>query len=282
MMVSTLMALLLCAAAQEPAGISAPAEEERLAEFRRLRQERDPEKRLELRLGLGREESAEVRAEIARALGEEPFRETASLEALSRALQDDLSADVREAAASSLLAYPEVRALSLIEDYLRQEQGDALRRSVCLALSTAGAHLDNPLATTILLERLSDDQSPPVRLAVVAALLARRDRRALAGLKRASEKDPDPAVRRKALAAHKDLSRPPRASPPNPKKALPPDYGAVKGRDPCGNGNGWCECLSGPLSPPARCMSREDCRHRYETTLRHQSYTCTWDKQSLE
>lgn len=209
-------------------------------------------------------------------------QDEAAFESLARALREDLSDKVRAAAASGLLAYPGARALAILEEFLASEQGAQVRSSVCLELSNSAPHRDNPLGTALLTARLAEDPSPSVRLAAVRALGLREDRRALTALKRAAEKDSDPSVRREALAAHKALSKPPRAAPPKPKRATPPDYGAVRGRDPCAGGNGWCECSSGPLSPPARCLSRDDCRHRYEAVLRHQDYTCTWDKQSLE
>lgn len=221
------------------------------------------------------------RAELIRALNRASHRGERSLRTAAELMRSDLSPAVREAAAAAVLSYEGARPVELVAEMLQEEQGEAVRAAVCRALGASAAQRGNPLATSLLERRLAEDPGAPVRLAAVAALQERGDRRALGALKRAADKDPEPAVRRAAHAAHATLAKP----PPPPEKILPKPEGSfdsVKGRDKCGRGHGWCECAKDAVTVRPRCMTQDECRHRYDSGFRHQGYVCTWDSQNLE
>ena len=209
-----------------------------------------------------------------------------SFASLVDTMHNDLSDTARQAAAIGLLDFPEQGALDLIEEYAKTEQGTHVRKAVYEAIASAPAHKDNAQATLILSRVLAEDSSAEVRMAALQGLEARRDKRALNGLREAAEKDADPQIRKRAKKAYAALLayRPPKIEePPKPKKGKKPSqYNAVKGKDRCGGDNGWCQCSNGPITTKARCIPKADCLFRYENTYRHQGYTCTWDSISLE
>jgi hypothetical protein len=205
---------------------------------------------------------------------------------LSEAMNADLSDKVRLAAAEGVLLYEGVPPLEAVDAFLREERGEYVRESLCVFLSSAALHADSPQATALLASRLGEDPSPKVRLAAVAALEARGDRRALKDLLLAMQGDDDPAVRARAGRAHKLLSKPPKpllkkepqadeteeASPPEPRQGV----------DPCLGGKGWCQCFSPPITLPARCQALDDCQSRYDAFYRRNGYRCSWDGRPLE
>lgn len=196
--------------------------------------------------------------------------------ALVDTMRNDLSDSARQAAAISVLSHPENGALDVIEEFLKTEEGAAVRQAVCSAIGASAAYRENPQATLLLTQLLTDDPNAEVRLAALHGLESRQDRRALGSLKIASERDADSEIRKRAKKAYSALQ------PQKAKKTEAARYDAVKGRDHCGNGNGWCECGSPALTLKARCIPRADCSFKYENTYRRQGFTCTWDSLSLE
>ncbi|MDD5658028.1 MAG: hypothetical protein PHF00_12325 [Elusimicrobia bacterium] len=220
-------------------------------------------------------ESAERLRAVAR-LAEPPRRGDAVFAALARAMREDLSNEVRQAAAAALLDYEGRDAVGRVAEYLRQEKGEEARRRVCAAAAAAPAHADDPAVALLLAERLSEDESPAVRLAAVSGALSRRLAPLLGDLARAAAKDPDPAVRAAAGRAHKLLSIPEKVPKPR-KKVERADYDAVKGRDRCPAPSGWCECARPPIQMKPRCIPRPDCAHQYRNTYQGEGFSCLWD-----
>lgn len=208
-------------------------------------------------------------------------RSEPNYKALASAMSIDLSDKVRQGAALALLEYDGTAPLLKLEEFLRAEEGAQVREAVCLALATTTVHPDNPEATALLAERLAEDAAPEVRLAAVQALETRRDRRALKDLRQAADKDADPKVRARAKKAHKRLSIPPKAPPPPAKSAKAAPADTRKGRDRCGDGNGWCECANEAMKLRPRCVPREDCQQSLDNTYRRHGYGCQWDGQAL-
>lgn len=207
-------------------------------------------------------------------------------EKLSEAMSSDLNDKVRLAAAEGLLFYDGPKPLEALENFLRVEPGEHVRKSICELFSNSALHAGDPQATALLSERLRQDPSPKVRLAAAAALETRKDRRALKALFSAMKDDDDVAVRQRARRAHKILSKAPEPAAPSemkePAKAEP--YEPQKGRDPCGGLQGWCECALAipPTILPARCLTLEDCQRKYDDFLRRNGYRCSWDGRPLE
>jgi HEAT repeat protein len=155
---------------------------------------------------LGHHPSANARAEAARALALKEYRTDSALEALSRAMSADASVVVRRQAALSALAYDGHEAVAPLEDFLKSEKADTLRRELAVALATAPLHLDDSEATAAL-AALLEDADPVTRETAARSLGARGDTRAVSALRRAADKDPEKPVRRAAKDALAALSR---------------------------------------------------------------------------
>ena len=227
-------------------------------------------------------EDSSVRLEAVHTLSMPAYKGSLAFKTLAWAMQNDLSNKVRQAAAIALMNYEGGDTLPLLDKFLEEEIGDDVRRSVCAALATAPAYGSNRTATTLLAERLLEDSSPAVRLAIIEKLLARQDTAALDGLKHASKEDEDERVRAAALAAWKKLSTPPEIAAVKPPKPEPPPYGAVKGVDHCPLNFGWCECSRPPLKIRPRCVSREDCEHVFFNSYKRQGFFCSWNGENIE
>ena len=223
-----------------------------------------------------------ARLEAVRVLRTSLYHGPRAFQALSTAMSNDLNNEVRQAAAIALLDYEGGQTLALVGKFLKDEVGEEVRRSVCAALAAAPAHLNDPGATSVLSARLGEDESAAVRLAAVAGLSARRDPIALGDLKRAAEKDPSKEVRAAAGAAYKQLSIPPKVKAPKPKKPERASYDAVKGKDRCPLGCGWCECSRPPFKTKPRCVPRADCEHAYYNSYQHQGFSCSWNGEQIE
>lgn len=253
-------------------------EPDRIAEIRRLREADDSSRLGQVIATLARDESAAVRLEAVRTLNRGSFRGDRGFEAVAKAMNTDLSDTVRKAAAASVLSYEGGRPLSLVEAFLKDEQGEDVRRFVCVALATAPVHAGSSQVTTILTGRLAEDPSPVVRLAALESLASLGDRRALPDLKRAADKDDDKRVRERAKRVYAELSKPPKVEVRKPPKPPEVPYDAVK----CPRGLGWCACEKGPIQPKPRCMDLEDCKQKYENVYRHQGFGCKWNGQSVD
>jgi len=216
--------------------------------FARLREGASPEDRLEA--------IRQLRADAG----------SRSRHALAAAMREDLNDRVRQAAALALLDAPDGQTIQDLDEFLSQEQGEEVRRAVCVALSSAPA--DNSGAISLLGGRLLQDGSGAVRLAAVESLRARGDRRALGDLKIAAQKDADPAVRRQAQAAWKILNQP----APKPK-AMKTKAAPVQGP---------CQCSRGPMKLRARQTTREECEHSFRNSYQRQGFSCSWNSMQLE
>jgi HEAT repeat protein len=211
-----LLAVNCAASAAEPAAkANAPAAvpdagSDRLELVLALEQRPSPSQIPILLDTLAGHESASARAEAARALALPEYRKSYALMALGRAMAKDASAPVRRQAALSAMAYEGHEAVVPLEQFLRAESAEALRREVAVALATATLHLEDSEATAAVAGLLGGEASPETRAAVAAALGRRGDRRALTALKLAADKDPEKAVRRAAREAVDALGRPPK------------------------------------------------------------------------
>jgi hypothetical protein len=217
------------------------------------------------------------RQEAVRMLRRTPYRGPQAFRTLSAAMTEDLSNEVRQEAAVALLDYEGSETLVGIEAFFKTEMGDDARRTVCVALATAPARGGDRGVTSLLTGLLSGDPAPAVRMAAVAGLLARQDRSALGELRRAAQRDPDKKVREQAQAAYRLLAQPPKTERTRVAKPQRASYDAVRGKDPCPPGNGWCECSQPPLKTKSRCLPREDCEHTYFNTYRSLGFSCAWD-----
>jgi len=215
-------------------------------------------------------------------LRQDPYRGPKAFQGLAAAMGKDLSSAVRRDAAIALLDYQGTQSLAELEKFLAQEQGEEVRRDVCVALATAALHLSDPGATSLLTTRLSEDEAPVVRRAAIQGLAARLDVGGLGELKRAAQKDADPRVRAAAAAAYQRISHRPKAKTDKPKAPERAPYDAVKGKDPCPRGSGWCECSRPPLRTKPHCVPRADCEHTFFNSYQTQGFSCTWDGQAIE
>ena len=270
---------------KEPAKLSDPHEDVRLAAIRKIGDQDNPAFVPELILALSRDPSSAVRIQLIETLTRGSYRSQDSFSAVSRAMLSDLNDKVRLAAAAGVMSFEGSKSAALIEQLLHNEVSETVRRTVTAQIATAPAQKDNPEVTALLGKVLSEDNSSAVRMAALQGIEARGDKRALATLKTVGDRDPDPSVRRQAKKLQKSLSTQKKAASPSSKKPAKEDvdaYEAVKGKDYCGGGNGWCQCEHGMFKPRPRCVSKEDCRHTFENTYRSLGYSCKWDGQDVE
>jgi HEAT repeat protein len=195
--------------------------------------------------------------------------------ALAAAMDRDLSELVRLAAAKAVLTFPGSDPLRHVQSFLQSEPGPQNRIEMTVALSTEPARLEDAGVTDLIASLLTDDPSPEVRLSAALGLTRRGDPRALPAVRRASENDADKTVRDAARRALRTLSAPRPARPTPAFKPKPPKSDAVKGKDPCPEPWGWCEC-NGPIKRPAKCITRADCRIEVDTVLQL-GMPCTWN-----
>lgn len=221
--------------------------------------------------------SPAARRSAIRALRQASYRGEPAFKTLSDAMLHDLNNEVRQDAAAALLDYDGPETLAKIETFFKDELGDEARRVVCVALATAPAYGDNQSVTSLLTGLLAEDGSVAVRLAAVAGLAARQDASALGELQRASKKDKEASVRVAAAAAYRQLSQPVKMKAPKPFVDKQASYDAVKGKDVCPGGSGWCECSRPPLKTRPRCVLREECEHVYFNSYQHDGFDCTWN-----
>lgn len=228
------------------------------------------------------EDSPEIRVELVRALNRGSLRGSPSFAFAARAMFQDLSDQVRAAAAQAMTTYPGERSLELIDKFMTQERGSQARATLCAALSSASALGGSSEATTLLARTLSQDESLEVRQAALSALEQRQDRRAIAMLKRLSPSVKDPALHRRVQKLIEVLSIAPKVEEKKSKTPQRVSDKAVKGVDFCGDGNGWCECSRSTIRPKPRCIPKDDCIYSYENSYRRFGYRCTWDGASLD
>ncbi|MDE2039515.1 MAG: HEAT repeat domain-containing protein [Elusimicrobia bacterium] len=221
--------------------------------------------------------SPQNRAEAALGLGQAEMRDSQALDALSRACLADPSREVRRQAALGVLSFDGEVAADAALACLKAERGASVRRDIVAALALSPVHRDDSDVTIALASLLSGDEDASVRQAAARGLGLRGDLRALPALKKAAS-DPKAAVRRAAKAAAALLSKP-RSLARRTGKRIRDQFSAVKGRDRCLGGAGWCECGKGPMHPRPVCMSRADCAHTYANSYRPLGYVCTWDGQ---
>ncbi|MEK7383676.1 MAG: HEAT repeat domain-containing protein [Elusimicrobiota bacterium] len=226
-----------------------------------------------------RDPSPAVRALVCAELSSGTLRGPRAEEALSAALERDLSDQVRLAAGKALATYLGSGPLSQLERSFKSEPGPDLRRDLALALSTEPARRDDPESTRILAETLAGDPSPAVRLAISAALGSRGDPRALPAVRTAATEDSDKEVRQAAAQAAALLARP-RPAPPRPAPRPEPKPDAVKGKDSCLPPWGWCERNKAFQTVP-RCLTKPECRDRCRNLPWIGGSPCTWDGQEL-
>lgn len=208
-----------------------------------------------------------------------PHRGPRAFDALTAAMNRDLSDKVRLAAAVAAITYPGGRTLDLIDKFLKGEPGTAVRRALLVALSTEPAHFNNPDATRIIASALGNDEDVEVRLGAAAALGARGDVLALGAVGRASDRDSSEKVRAAALRSMIILSKPPKPKPA-PKPPDPPKPEAIFGVDSCPRPWGWCAC-AGAIALKPKCLTHEECRS-VQSNMRQHSLVCRWDAQSKD
>ena len=221
------------------------------------------------------------RQEAIRALRQPHYRGPQAFRALSAAMSGDRNNEVRQAAAIALLDYEGGETLKRIEGFFKGEFSDATRRSVCMALGTAPAQVQDPGITGLLSSLLAEDSAAAVRWAAVEGLSARQDRSALGALQRAADWDQDMIVRVAAAAAYRKLSQPPPIKAPQTSKTKRAPYDAVPGKDLCPPGNGWCACSRPPVKIKPHCVPRADCVHTFFNTFQSQGYSCDWDGETI-
>ncbi len=204
---------------------------------------------------------------------------------LSHVVLEDFNDKVRTAAGTALLSYGGDEPVRTIENALAAEQGEGVRKSLCLALSSSAAHADDAMATEALAQLVTQDPSGNVRLCAVEALEKRGDRRALPVLNAAAEHDDVPMVRKAAKKAFAALFAPPKtkSKPEAAPKAKPLETVDETGHLHCGSDAGVCQCTNGVITPRPHCLVLEDCRHLYETSYQNEgNFGCTWDGQDVE
>lgn len=227
------------------------------------------------------EPEAAARIELVRALSMPPLRGPRAYEALLETMERDLSDSVRLAAAKGVATWPGGGPLERLDNFMKAESGAMTRRDLVLALSTEPAHRDNPDATRLLANLLLDDPAPAVRRGAAVGLALRGDISALGAARKAASSDPDKDVRAIAAKAVAVMERPPKAKAAK-KAPPPPKPGAVKGVDKCSPPYGWCECGYPVIKTPAKCLTREDCRHLFINSYRRNNLSCDWDGQDME
>jgi HEAT repeat protein len=224
----------------------------------------------------------EQRRKAIAALRQEPSRGPRTFKALAEAMLSDGNNDVRRDAAVALLDYEGHEPLQRLEAFFKGEMGEETRRSVCAALGAHPGRKDDAGTAAFLAGLLSDDESAAVRAAAVTGLMNRSDQFLLVELRRAAAKDPAVDVRKLAAAAVKSIVTAPKPSKIRPAPPQPARYDAVKGKDRCPPGNGWCECFRPPLKGRPRCITRSACEHTFFNSYQHQGFSCTFDGQLIE
>ncbi len=222
-----------------------------------------------------------ARAAMIEELNKPPLRGPRAYQALVDAMERDLSDAVRLAAAKAVATWPGGEPLERLDKFMKTETGALTRRDLALALSTEPAHATNPDATRLLANLLLDDPAPAVRRGAAVGLALRGDISALGAARKAAASDADKDVRAVAAKAVAVMERPPKAAAKK-KAPPPPKADAVKGKDKCSPPYGWCECGYPVIKTPAKCLTREDCRHLFLNSYRRNNLSCDWDGQDME
>lgn len=198
-------------------------------------------------------------------------------------MERELSPEGRLKAALALLEIEGARSVERIDRFLQEEPSEQVRAALCLALSTATAHLEQPLATLALARLLIDDGSALVRLSAIKGLSERGDPRALESLRTAAEHDPDPGVKKAASRASDELSRlKPRIRPKKVERSQPQTKASPRSQGACPSSRGLCQCSNGAITTKPRCLPKEDCLFQWENNYRHQGFKCSWNSQFFE